>query len=164
MDTMLPVDILSRWLHIGMVIVLVGGSVLMRFVLMPAAEQLPDEHHQALRQNVMSRWRKIVGIGIGLILISGFYNYVRAIPDHKGQGLYHALIGTKIILAFIVFFLGSALTGRAEKFEPIRQNSKKYLGILILLSVIIIGISGFAKVALKPVTPAAESTTNSANS
>jgi len=151
MDPMLPVDVLSRWLHVGTVIVLVGGSVFMRFVLMPAAAELPDDQHQALRGRLFARWRKIVGMGIGLILLSGLYNYVRAIPLHKGQGLYHGLIGTKMILALVVFFLASALVGRSEKFEPIRQHSKKWLGILLLLAAIIVGISGYVKVAIPKV-------------
>ena len=144
-------NVISRWAHIGTVIVLIGGSAFMRLALMPAAAELPDDQHQALKEKVFSRWRKIVGMGIGLILISGLYNYVKAIPLHDGQPLYHALIGTKIILAFVVFFLASALTGRSEKFEPMRQNSKKWLGILLLLAAIIIGISGFAKVAIPKV-------------
>jgi len=150
-------NVISRWAHIGTVIVLIGGSAFMRLALMPAAAELPDDQHQALKEKVFSRWRKIVGMGIGLILISGLYNYVKAIPLHKGQGLYHALIGTKMILAFVVFFLASALTGRSEKFEPLRQNSKKWLGILLLLAAIIIGISGVAKVAI-PAVEASETT------
>ena len=151
------VSVISRWAHIGTVIVLIGGSAFMRLALMPAAAELPDDQHQALKEKVFARWRKIVGMGIGLILISGLYNYVTAIPLHKGQPLYHALIGTKMILAFVVFFLASALTGRSEKFEPMRQNSKKWLGILLLLAAIIVGISGFAKVAI-PMVEASEST------
>lgn len=142
------IDVLSRWVHVGTVIVLVGGSTFMRFALMPAAAELPDDQHQALRERIFARWRKIVMIGIALILVSGLYNFVRAIPLHKGQGLYHGLIGTKIILALVVFFLASALVGRSEKFEPLRQNSKKWLGILLLLAAIIVGISGYAKVAI----------------
>lgn len=155
-----PIDLISRWAHIGTVIVLIGGSAFMRLALMPAAAELPDDQHQTLKEKVFARWRKIVGIGIGLILISGLYNFVRAIPDHKGQGLYHGLIGTKIILAFVVFFLASALTGRSEKFESMRQNAKKWIGILLLLAAIIVAISGFAKVAIpkveQPVAEAAE--------
>lgn len=150
-----PIDLISRWAHIGTVIVLIGGSAFMRLALMPAAAELPDDQHQALKEKIFARWRKIVGMGIGLILLSGLYNYVKAIPDHKGQGLYHGLIGTKMILAFVVFFLASALTGRSEKFEPMRQNSKKWIGILLLLAAIIVGISGFAKVAIPKVDPPA---------
>lgn len=157
MDPHLPVDVLSRWFHIGTVIVLIGGSVFMRFVLMPAADTLPDEPHQKLRESVVGRWRKIVGIGIGLILLSGLYNYHRGAQSHPGQLAYHILIGTKIVLALVVFFLGSALVGRSAKLEPIRQNRKKWLGVLILLAAVIVAISGYVKVALKP-TPASSGT------
>jgi uncharacterized membrane protein len=152
------IDVLSRWLHIGTVIVLVGGSAFMRFALMPAAAELPEEQHQALRERIFARWRKIVMIGIALILISGLYNFVRALPhlQDDNKGLYHGLIGTKILLALVVFFLASALVGRSEKFEPVRQNAKKWLGILLLLAAIIVGISGYAKVAIPRV--AAEQT------
>lgn len=144
-------NVLFRWLHVGTAIVVLGGSVFMRFVLMPAAAELPDDQHDALRGRVLGRWKKFVMIGIALFLISGFYNYIRvAIPAHKGDSgkLYHPLIGTKILLAFVVFFLGSALTGRSVAFEGIRKNSQKWLLILILLAFIIVGISGVLKVAV----------------
>ena len=151
MDDLLPLNVLSRWIHVGTVIVLVGGSVFLRFVLLPAASQLPEDQHNRLRDLVMSKWRKFAGIGIGLLLLSGFYNYiVVAIPQHKGDGLYNALLGIKILLAFGVFFLISALTGRSKRFEAIRDNSSRWLLITILLAAIIVAISGYVKVAVKP--------------
>ena len=151
----LPLNLLFRWIHIGTAIVILGGSVFLRFVLMPAAKDLPEAEHDALRERLMSRWRKIVGIGIGLFLVSGFYNYlVVMMPQHKGDKLYNALLGTKILLAFGVFFLASALTGRAAAFETIRKNSKKWLLITILLATAIVIISGYLKVALPPTSKA----------
>lgn len=150
MDPMLPFDVLSRWFHVGFAIILVGGSFFIRYVLQPSAQELPDEAHQQLRQAFLGRWRRIVGMGIGLLLITGFFNYYRGIKSHPGQPIYHALIGTKMLLAFGVFFLGSALAGRSPKFEPIRQNSRKWLGVLLLLAAIIVAISGYVKVAVKP--------------
>jgi len=147
MDELMPLNVLFRWIHIGTAIVVLGGSVFLRFLLMPAAEQLPDAEHDALRQRVIGRWKKFVMIGIALFLISGFYNYiVVSIPKHKGDVLYHPLLGTKILLAFGVFFLGSALTGRAAAFEGIRKNSKLWLLVTILLAAIIVAISGFLKI------------------
>lgn len=145
MDALLPVDVLSRWVHVGTAIVLVGGSVFKRFVLMPAANGLPDSEHTALRERVMGTWRKYVGIAIGLLLLSGVYNYVRAIQAGR-HGLYHALIGTKIILALVVFFLASALVGRSPTFEPLRQQRKKWLAITILLAALVVALAGVAKV------------------
>lgn len=144
------VDTLSRIVHVGTAITLVGGSVFMWLVLMPSAKELPDESHDQLAVAVKSRWKRFVHFGILLFLISGFYNYARAVPNHKGDGLYHALVGTKMILAFTVFFLAAALVGRSEKLEGIRANKGKWLRIVVLLAATIVCISGFVKVRGTP--------------
>ncbi len=151
------VDLLSRWIHVGTAIVIMGGSVFMRFVLMPAAEQLPDEQHEALRERVMGRWRKFIMVGIMLFLLSGFYNYIAvAIPTHKGQGSYHMLMGIKILLAFVVFFFASALAGRSKGLASIRNNAKRWLAVTILLSAVVVGIAGYLKVEMKGGPPPEE--------
>jgi len=151
MDPLMILDVLSRWVHVGTAVVLVGGSVFMRYVLMPAASTtLQEADHDALRQQLMARWKKYVMIGIVLLLASGLYNYVKvAIPNHKGDGFYHGLMGTKILLGIAVFFLGSALVGRSAKLEGIRRNRARWLSVLILLAGIVIAIGGLLKVAAK---------------
>lgn len=152
MENLLPVDVLSRWVHVGMTVVLVGGSVFLRYVLMPAAESLPEAEQEALRGRVAARWRRFVGIGVGLLLLSGLYNYlVVTRPLHAGQGLYHGLMSAKILIALVVFFLASALTGRSKALEPIRQKSKTWLTALILLAFVVVAIAGFLKIVVKPV-------------
>lgn len=140
------VEVLFRWMHVGTAIVLIGGSVFMRFVLMPAAVELPDDEHQSLRQRIMQRWKKIVMIGILLLLVSGFFNYVRKIQTSDLTPLYNALMGTKILLAFGAFFLASALTGRSPALEKFRTDSKKWLLVLIALTAAVVAIAGFLKV------------------
>lgn len=100
-----------------------------------------------------------VHIGIVLFLVSGFYNFILQIPKHKGDGLYHALIGTKILLAFAVFFFASALVGRSKSFDGMRKNAKFWQLVIILLAAVIVGISGFAKVALPGRLPESATTT-----
>jgi len=157
MEELFLVTVLSRWVHVATAIILVGGSAFFRFIVMPAAATLPDSAHVALREQLLARWRRIVGPGIGLFLISGFYNFiVVAVPQHRGDGLYHGLMGTKILLAFVVFFLISALMGRSPAFEAIRNNSRKWMAITLILSMLIVGISGFLKIrgaAKVPPTP-----------
>ncbi len=140
---------LTRFIHILSAVILVGGTIFIRFVLQPAAAATlsPDQHDQ-FRAKVMSRWKWIVHRGIGLLLISGLINYGREIATgtHKGDGLYHALLGIKIILAFAIFFIASVLVGRSPKFESWRKDIRKWLAINIALAVIIIAISGFLKV------------------
>ena len=145
-DNLLAVDVLSRVLHVGTAIVLVGGTVFMRCVLMQAAAPLPEAEHDALRQRLLGRWKRVVHVGIGLLLLSGIYNYMQAIPKHRGDGLYHGLLGTKMLLALGVFFLAAALVGRSEAFEGMRRNRAKWMGVVIVFAALIVGISGFVKV------------------
>ncbi len=144
------IPILSRWTHIGTAIVLVGGTCFLRFVLAPAAAQLPEAEHAKLKELVMKKWKMFVHVGIVLFIVSGFYNYlVVQVPKHRGQGgLYHALMGTKILLAFAIFFLASALVGRSKSFDAMRKNAKFWQSIMILMAAAIVGISGYVKVAL----------------
>ncbi len=92
-------DIVSRIVHVATAITLVGGSVFMLLVLMPSAKVLSEDSHDRLAAAVMGRWKKFVHLGVLLFLVSGFYNYVRLMPKRQGDGLYHALLGTKILLA-----------------------------------------------------------------
>ena len=140
------VDIVSRIIHIATAITLVGGSVFMLLVLMPAAKELPDEPHSQLAEAVRTRWKRFVHLGILLFLVSGLYNYLRAIPNHRGDGLYHALLGTKMLLALGIFFLAAALVGRSKKLEPIRQARCKWLTVLVIVAALVVAISGYVKV------------------
>lgn len=144
-----PAEVLSRWIHVGTAIVLIGGTCFMRFVLLPSARAtLTEESHEALREAVRNRWKRFVHLGIALLLISGSYNYIKAMPGHKGVPLYHALIGIKILLALAVFFLGSALVGRSPAFAKMREFPRPWLMLILLLSAAIVGISGYCKVVL----------------
>lgn len=140
------VDTVSRIVHIATAITLIGGSVFILLVLTPAAKQLPDEPHSQLAEAIRTRWKRFVHLGILLFLVSGVYNYVRAIPNHRGDSLYHALLGTKMLLALGIFFLAAALVGRSKKLEPIRQARCRWLKVLVLLAAVVVGISGYLKV------------------
>ena len=146
MDNLFPLDVLSRFLHVAVAIVLVGGTVFMRFILMPAAKPLPEAEHDQLRQRLMARWKRVVHGGIAVLLLSGIFNYMQQRPNHAGDKLYHALLGTKMLLALVVFFIASVLVGRSPTFEKMRQNRAKWMGLVVLLSAVIVGISGFVKV------------------
>ena len=139
-------DYLSRFVHIAMAIALVGGSLFTWAVLLPASRGLSDEAQAALSGQIVQRWKRWVHAGILLFLVSGLYNYVRAMPTHQGDGLYHALLGTKMLLALGVFFIASALVGRSGAFAQLRAQRRRWLGILLVLATAIVLISSFVKV------------------
>ncbi len=143
---MIWLDFISRFVHVATAIVLVGGSVFSLFVVIPSLTKITENDRHVLATALTERWKMFVHFGIVLFLASGLYNYMRAIPNHKGDGLYHALLGTKMLLALAIFFIASALVGRSQKLEGMRQAKSKWLRILVLLAAVVVGISGFVKV------------------
>lgn len=149
MDVELLLLLIFRWAHIGTAIVLVGGTTFFRFVVMPV---LGNENSELI-EKIRKGWKKFVHTGVAIFIVSGFYNYMKAIPLHKGDGLYHMLVATKILLAFFVFFIASALVGHTAGTQKFRDGAKKWTGIMLLAAVTIIGISGFVKIRGIPVMP-----------
>lgn len=142
---MIVVEFLSRYAHVLTAVFLAGGALFLRFVLQPTVEG--TDIKESLHERLRPKWAKIVGIGIGILIVTGFYNYIAIeIPRHKGDGLYHMLLGFKMLAAFMAFFLASALTGRAAKLQKLRDNWPATGGLLALLLVFVIGIGSFLKV------------------
>ncbi len=134
-----PIEVAMRWLHIMGAIVAAGGTIFALAALSPALRGLADDVRADIHERVRRRFAMLLGMSILALLVSGFYNYITVeMPQHKGQGQYHALMGGKILLALAVFFVGSALTGRAKAFEKLRQRRTAWLGLNALLVAIIV--------------------------
>ncbi|MFM7159352.1 MAG: hypothetical protein ACKO3P_03160, partial [Planctomycetaceae bacterium] len=84
---------------------------------------------------------------------SGFFNYLKVIfeKSHKGDGLYHQLVGFKILIALAIFFISSALVGRSPGLQRFRDNGRYWLGVNLVLALVIVAISGFLKIRGIPV-------------
>jgi uncharacterized membrane protein len=135
-----------RWLHIISAITAAGGTIFVRFVLLPAISQLPDDARKTLHANVRARWSKIVMGAIAVLLVTGLINFFRVremfIADgEKLPTLYNALFGIKFLLAMVIFFIASALTGRSAAFDKIRANAKLWLSINVTLILIVVALS-----------------------
>lgn len=155
MDSDLILPLISRWAHVGSAIVLVGGTAFFRLAVIPSLEGDTTD----LMARIRNRWKKIVHSGILIFIVSGFYNYMAVtMPQHKGDKLYHPLIGVKILLAFFVFFLASVLVGNRPSSQKYRNDAKKWTGIMLATAAVIVGISGFLKTRGIPEPPAAETT------
>ncbi|HEY3243785.1 MAG TPA: hypothetical protein VGM03_10580 [Phycisphaerae bacterium] len=141
------IALISRWIHVLSFVTAVGGAIFMRFVLMPAvAATLPAEAQAKLRESLVRRWQMVVHPCIALLLLSGGYNfYVAAFVDHVKPMPYHALFGIKVVLALLVFFLAIGLTSRKNWSANLRRDSRKWLGYLVGLAVVVILLSGVLK-------------------
>ena len=137
----------SRVLHILAAMTAVGGAVYVRFALAPAAEQLPEDAHAQLKESVRGRWSRVVMLCIALLLLSGIYNFFATnnlfkTATGETPGAYHMLFGVKFLLALVIFWIASALTGRTATTAKIREAYKTWLGVLIACAVAIVIISG----------------------
>lgn len=140
------ISIVSRWIHIVSAIIVVGGTVFMRQVLMPAAATLPDDVHDPLRERIRARWSVLLHASIALLLVTGFYNfYYNGILAKPPPGPYHGVFMLKFLLAIVVFFLAIALAGRSEAFASLRAQRGKWTGVVIALAVVIVLLSTILK-------------------
>ncbi|MCP4784949.1 MAG: hypothetical protein GY903_28865 [Fuerstiella sp.] len=149
MDASFILSVISRWAHVGTAIVLVGGTAFYRLAVIPSLEG----DCRDLVERIRNRWKMVVHLGILIFLVSGFYNYFTMIPMHKGDILYHALLGTKMMLAMFVFFIASVLAGNRPGTQMFRDDAKRWTGVMLMVAVVIVGISGFVKV--RPIPAAA---------
>lgn len=136
------VAVLFRWLHIIPAIVLLGGTIFMRSVALPA---MAGQGNAATWLGaVRAKWAMISGVCIALLLVSGLWNFfMYRMEEVRDTGsLYHALFGVKALLALGVFFIVSALTGRSAMFEPMRAKPGKMLSLAAAMGLTIVLISG----------------------
>lgn len=139
-------NVAMRWLHVMGAITLLGAAIVGLVVNTAVFAKLPEEGRREYRAIAMPKFAMLVGIGTLALLVSGIYNYVvvmRAL--HVGQSQYDMMMGIKILIAIVVFFLAAALTGKSAAFQKIRDNRKLWLTITVLLGAAIVAIASYLR-------------------
>ena len=136
------VAVVFRWLHILPAIVAVGGTIFMRFAILPAVGEISESQRGAFQEAVRSRWSKWVMGAITLLLVSGFYNFFTLNARYQLPKQYQMLFGIKFLLALAIFALASFLSGRTPIAQKMRANARFWLNLNITLAVLLICISG----------------------
>ena len=140
------VQLLLRWLHILPAVIAGGASLYAVIALVPTLGELPPDVRASLRERVAARWRPVVSVCVALLLASGLANFLLFQSKlHHGQSLYHAFFGVKFLAALGVFFISSALVGRAPALQGMRDRMAFWARINALLVVLILLISGVLK-------------------
>lgn len=142
------IDLLLRWAHIVPATIMVGGAVYARFALAPSADPLADEQKELLKAGVRARWMKWVMICAFLLLVSGIVNVVLIATKYDfPQKYYHPVIGVKMLVAMVVFYIASMLVGRSENAARFRQNERMWLSLNAALAVSVVLMGGALKIA-----------------
>lgn len=136
--------LVSRWLHLAAAIVAVGGAAFTLLALIPSAKAtLADDAHDRLRQALRDRWARVVYVCIALLLLTGTLNFLLlAMPPKVKPVPYHPIFGVKVLAAFAVFFIASALAGKAPAFAGMRKQRAMWLTWLLVLAGLIVLLSG----------------------
>ena len=150
-----PTLLLLRWAHILAAIALMGGLVFTRFALVPAVSDLDATTRDRIHDAIRRRWLPWVIVAITVLLASGLANFllfngrVKAEGWADGQWMrqtsYHALFGAKFLLALVAFYLASAMVGRGEGTQWVRNDRAKWLSVTLGLALAIVLLSGWMR-------------------
>lgn len=142
-------SLVLRWFHILAGMIAVGGMVFLRCVVVPTFQALPGEQAARLHDQMRPRRARLVAIAIGLLLVTGLINFGIISSQYVVPKWYHMVWGIKFLIALVIFFLMSALSGKSALADKLRQNSKLWLNVSILLAVIVVCLSGVLGLANK---------------
>lgn len=147
-DTLFPLLLALRYMHIIGAIMLMGGTIFMRFALAPTVAELDEQSRRAMHDSIRARWAKFVMIGITLLLISGIANLGLAARYEFGPPvgkMYNMLAGVKFILALPIFLFASFLAGRSATAKKFQANAPLWMNVNLALALVMVLIGGFLK-------------------
>jgi uncharacterized membrane protein len=98
--------VFMRYLHIVSALSAVGGMVFLISCMLPSVVPLEDEARKAVVKRAHDRFLRVLWMAILGLTVSGVYTWMRYETFYKSLGwIGHALIGTKVLVALIMFAL-----------------------------------------------------------
>jgi hypothetical protein len=147
-DPLFPVLLILRYMHILGAIMLMGGTIFMRFGLAPVVAGLDASTKASVHEQVRSRWSKFVMLASGLLLVSGLANLGLASQyEFKPVfGLnYNMVVGIKFLLALPIFLFASFLAGRSATAKKFQANAVTWMNVNLALALVMVLIGGALK-------------------
>lgn len=150
---MLALDLILRWTHITGAIMLVGSTIFMRTVYVPAKQLSDFEPKPEFTEWLRFAWSRMVLISSGQLLISGLVGFGLLMTRYNiGKeafpgSAYQMMFGIKFLLAFVVFFLAAALSGRSGLAKKLRQREKFWLTVNMVLAITVVCLGGVMRLA-----------------
>ena len=143
---------LIQWVHVGSVVLMIGGFFFFRVVLIPIANRNPDP--KKIISAALRRFSAIVWIALLTTLISGLYNVITffrtarstaaATPD-VDYSIYILVLGIKFFIVFVIYTLAVVLTFPYPVFAEAQKKPSPWLNILILLALVTIFLSAYLR-------------------
>lgn len=141
-------ELVLRWAHILPAIILVGGTLYMVFALHPAMQATEFAEKPELKNAIRTRWAKVVMICAGIVVLSGIVSLGYQAMKYKfPQHYYHGVAGAKLLLALVILYIASLLTGRSKNAEKFREKEGFWLKLNASLAVILVLMAGTLRIA-----------------
>ena len=142
-----------QWIHVGSVVLMIGGFFFFRVVLLPIANRSSDP--AALISSALRRFSGIVWTALLTVLISGFYNFISFFRTARAgtavdsvasdYSLYIFVLGIKFFIVFLIFTLAIFLTFPYPVFEVYQKRPAPWLNLTVILGLIVIFLSAYLR-------------------
>ena len=142
-----------QWIHVGSVVLMIGGFFFFRVVLLPIANRRADS--ESLISSALRRFSGIVWAALLTVLISGLYNFItffRTARSISATGmfisdysLYILVLGVKLFIVFLIFTLAIILTFPYPVFDVFQKKPARWLNLTVIFGLIVIFLSAFLR-------------------
>lgn len=138
-----------RILHIIAAVVLGGGIVYQRLVVLPSLKAAGKDPAEFLA-NARKSWSPLVGICALVLIAGGLFNFILTNRAFDLPKIYHPLFGVKFLLALAVIFIASVLSGRTSLADKFRAKAQFWLSVNLMLIVVIVLLASAMRTLPKP--------------
>ena len=146
--------VLMRFLHVASAVVALGATFCMLAVVLPAA--LGASGGATVLAAVRPRLKRVVHGAFGVLLLSGFYNYLlvaapklRRLTDAAAAGSgapeavarlapYHPVMGVKVVLALLLFAFAIMLLKPVPAFER-KRGTWLAVNAILWFTIVLLG-------------------------
>ncbi len=139
-----------QWLHVGSVVLVIGGFFFFRAILIPIANR--HTRPAVFIAAALRRFRGVVWGTLLAILISGLYNFITflraaraGIAEVSNYSLYIFVLGIKLFIVFFIFTIAIVLTFPYPVFGVFQKKPSPWLNIAVILGLIVIFFSAFLR-------------------
>lgn len=141
-------DLTLRLMHILGAVILLGSIFFQRYALRPALGEATDPNLAGMQETLRRRAALLTMLSALLLLVSGLVNTARISMGYRfPDGDYNYLLAVKLVLALVIFYLASLLSGRSATAQKVRANPGTWLNALVVCSLLLLGIAAAMRMA-----------------